>query len=389
MRKSALLALGLVVTLLVTLGLVVLSSASEANGVKLYGDAQHFMKRQFIYLGVGVFLSVVAAWLDYHFWRKFPILMWLAFGAVLVLLVLVLPEFLGRAVKGSCRWLNVGPVNIQPSEFAKLMTVISLAVWLDRAGTQIGSFMRGIFVPGLMIAALAVPILREPDFGSVMVVGSTGLLILLVAGVNLWWWFGVLAGGFGVVAVKVLSNPNRMARIAAWFGSSLSVGADIADKAAEQAAYQARMALVAIKNGGILGVGLGESMQKQYYLPEAHTDFIFAVGAEELGIIFTLAVLFLFLSLFALTVYIAWHAADRFGRYLVVGMGFILFFQAIFNLGVVCAALPTKGMALPFFSYGGTNMLSAFVAVGTIFSVGIRTVRGSRRKVRGHGFPRG
>ena len=147
----------------------------------------------------------------------------------------------------------------------------------------------------------------------------------------------------------------------------------------DAAAYQAHMALVAIKNGGILGVGLGKSMQKQYYLPECHTDFIFAVGAEELGLFFSIAVVVLFLVFFCISVYIARNASDRFGRFLVIGMAFIVFFQAVFNLGVVCEALPTKGMALPFFSYGGTNLLSAFFAVGTILSVGIHSYRDKKR----------
>ena len=181
--------------------------------------------------------------------------------------------------------------------------------------------------------------------------------------------------GLAVVVYRVLTNANRMARIAAFFGIKLDVGAEVMDAAATRAAYQANMALAAIGNGGIWGVGLGESMQKQLYLPEAHTDFVFAVGAEELGLPFSIGVLLLFSAFFALSVYIARKAGDRFGRFLVIGMAFIIFFQAMFNLGVVCKALPTKGMALPFFSYGGTNLLSSFFAVGTILSVGIHTYR--------------
>ena len=191
--------------------------------------------------------------------------------------------------------------------------------------------------------------------------------------------FGLL--GLGVVAYKVLTNANRMARIAAFFGIKLNLGAEVVDAAAKRAAYQADMALAAIGNGGIWGVGLGESMQKQLYLPEAHTDFVFAVGAEELGLIFSIGVLLLFAAFFAISVYIARRAYDRFGRFLVVGMAFIIFFQAMFNLGVVCKALPTKGMALPFFSYGGTNLLCTFFAVGTILSVGIHSYRDRQRQL--------
>ena len=156
-------------------------------------------------------------------------------------------------------------------------------------------------------------------------------------------------------------------------------GANVSDAAAERAAYQANQALAAFGNSNVWGVGLGESMQKHFYLPEAHTDFVFAVGAEELGIVFSIGVVLLFCAFYALSLYIARKASDRFGRVLVIGMSYIIFFQAIFNIGVVCKALPTKGMALPFFSYGGTNMLSAFFAVGMILSVGIHSYRERKR----------
>ena len=170
-----------------------------------------------------------------------------------------------------------------------------------------------------------------------------------------------------------------MAFVHSVFGGGQDVVEKVTTANMDPAAYQAHMALVAIKNGGLWGVGLGESMQKQYYLPECHTDFIFAVGAEELGLFFSIAVIVLFLAFFCISVYIARNASDRFGRFLVIGMAFIIFFQAMFNLGVVCEALPTKGMALPFFSYGGTNLLSAFFAVGTILSVGIHSYRDKKR----------
>jgi len=372
-RKSALFWFGLVVTALVALGLIVLSSASEANAIRLHnGDPYFFMKRQFAYLGAGIVLAVCVAMFDYRRWRDNPWLTWLFFAVVIALLLAV---FSFKPINGSHRWISLGPLRLQPSEFAKLATVILLSVWLDRLGWKVELFVKGALWPAVLIGVIALPILVEPDFGSVMVVGLVGFLVMLVSGVRLLHMapFGLL--GVGVVVYKVLTNANRMARIAAFFGIKLNLGAEVVDEAAKRAAYQADMALAAIGNGGIWGVGLGESMQKQLYLPEAHTDFVFAVGAEELGIIFSVGTLFLFAAFFALSVYIARKAGDRFGRFLVVGMAFIIFFQAMFNIGVVCKALPTKGMALPFFSYGGTNLLSTFFAVGTILSVGIHTYR--------------
>ena len=355
MRKSALFWFGLVVTALVALGLVVLSSASEANAMRLHGDAYYFIKRQFIYLGVGVVLAVVVSMFDYHKWRDWEFLSWVFFAVVMVLLVAV---FGFRAINGSHRWIAVGPIRIQPSELAKLLTVIMVSVWLDKASWKVELFMRGAFWPAALIGIIALPVLLEPDFGSVMVIGSVGFLLMFVGGTRILHMIPFAVCGVGVVVFKILTNANRVARLF--------------DESKE---YQVKMALAAIANADIWGAGLGESMQKHLYLPEAHTDFVFAVGAEELGIVFSVATVLLFLAFFALSIYIARKAQDRFGRFLVIGMTFIIFFQAMFNLGVVCKALPTKGMALPFFSYGGTNMLSAFFAVGTILSVGIHSYR--------------
>jgi len=371
-RKSALLWFGLVVTALVALGLVVLSSASEANAVRLHNDAYFFMKRQFAYLVVGILLAVGVALFDYRKWRDYEPLTWLFFVVVLALLAAV---FLFPAINGSHRWIKCGPLRLQPSEFAKLVTVILLSVWLDKSGWRVELFMRGAFWPAVLIGVIALPVLREPDFGSVMVIGFAGFLIMFVAGTRILHLVPFIVCGLGVFVAKVVTNANRMARIAAFFGVKLNIGAEVMDAAAERASYQADQALAAIGNSKIWGVGLGESMQKHLYLPEAHTDFVFAVGAEELGVVFSIGVVLLFVAFFALSVYIARKAADRFGRFLVIGMAFVIFFQAMFNLGVVCEALPTKGMALPFFSYGGTNLLSAFFAVGTILSVGIHSYR--------------
>ena len=384
MRKSALLAFGLVVAIIVALGLIVLSSASEANGVRLYNDAYFFMKRQFAYLAVGILIAVGTALFDYRKWRDHMFLSWFAFAVVFAMLLAVFPP-IGRAINGSYRWINLGPLNLQPSEFAKLLTVIILSVWLDRVGWRVELFKHGAVVPGLLIGILAAPVMFEPDFGSTMVIGLVGFLVMLIAGVRMLHMFPFFALGGTALVYKVVTNANRMARIAAFFGIKIEVGAEVMDAAAKRAAYQADQALVAIGNGGIWGVGLNQSMQKHYYLPEAHTDFIFAIGAEELGRPFSVATLLLFIAFFGLSLYIACKASDRLGRFLVMGMSFIIFFQAMFNIGVVCEALPTKGMALPFFSYGGTNMLSAFFAVGTILSVGIHSYTGNRKRKIQHG----
>ena len=376
MRKSALFSFGLVVTALVTLGLVILSSASEANGVRLHHDPYFFMKRQFMYLAMGVFIAVVVAAVDYRRWRDQWFLAALFYGVVFLLLFAV---FGFRPINGSYRWIALGPLRLQPSEFAKLAVVIMVSVWLDKASWKVELFTRGAFWSAILIALLAGPVLLEPDFGSVMVIGAAGFLVMFVAGVRILHLLPFVVIGVCGAAVKLMFNANRMRRLAAFFSHSQDVAATVSTSSMDPAAYQAHMALVAIRNGGLFGVGIGESMQKMYYLPEAHTDMIFAIGAEELGLAFSVSVVVLFVLFFALAVYIARNASDRFGRFLVIGMAFIIFFQAMFNIGVVCEALPTKGMALPFFSYGGTNLLSAFFAVGTILSVGIHSYRDRKR----------
>ncbi len=379
MRKSALIAFALVVAALVALGLIVLFSASEANGIRLHKDAYFFLKRQFVFLGAGVFIAICAALIDYRRWRDIPGIAWVMYAVVFVLLLLVLPQFGGREINGSYRWIALGPVNLQPSELAKLVVVIVLAVWMDRCGWRVELFVKGLVIPCVIIGAYAGLVIIEPDFGSVMVLCAAGGLVMFVAGVRM--RHIIPAGVAGAVATGVVLcfNANRMRRLLAFLNSAQDGAEKVSTATMDAAAYQAHMALVAIKNGGLWGVGLGESIQKQYYLPECHTDFIFAVGAEELGLFFSIGVIVLFLAFFLLAVYIARRASDRFGRFLVIGMAFIVFFQAMFNLGVVCEALPTKGMALPFFSYGGTNLLCAFFAVGTILSVGIHSYRDKKR----------
>jgi len=378
-KKTPLFIFGLVVVAITALGLVILSSASEANALRLFDDPHHFMTRQFMFVAAGMAIAAIVAAFDYRKWRECWFLTAVFYIVVFALLLLV---FRYDPVNGSKRWIPFGPVNLQPSEFAKLATVVAVAVWLDRAGWRVELFKKGALVTFAIIGALALPVLREPDFGSVMVIALAGATVMFMAGVRIMHMLPLFAVGFAGVAYKVCTNANRMARIAAFFGVNIDVGgAEVVDAAAKRAAYQSEQAIVALKNGGWTGVGLGESMQKHFYLPEAHTDFIFAVGGEELGLVFTFCVLALFIAFFAIAVYIARKSADRFGRLLAFGMAFLVFFQAIFNLGVVCKALPTKGMALPFFSYGGTNMLSTFFAVGTILSVGIHSLRDRKREI--------
>jgi cell division protein FtsW len=268
-------------------------------------------------------------------------------------------------------------VSLQPSEFAKITLVIVLSVWLDKIAYKVKTFNKGALFSALLMLGFIGPVIAEPDFGSTMVLGIVGGSLMLVAGVKL-----IHIGLFFVVGLAgflgmVLTNKNRLARLIDFFG----VEGGTLSPAAKRAAYQVGESMDAIMAGGFWGKGYGESLHKHSYLPEAHTDFVLAVGAEELGLWFIIVVLLLFSLFFVISIYIARKAADKFGKFIVYGMMVIIYFQAMFNVGVVCKALPTKGMALPFFSYGGTNLMTSLIAVGMIFSVGLYSYREGRRKL--------
>ena len=391
MRKSALFFFGLAAASLAALGLIVLSSASTVNSEKWFGRDRIyvFFYRQMAYLAVGAVVAFMAARVDYHVWKDHRAFTWWVYGGIFVLLCAVFPP-IGHLTNGAYRWIPLGPVHIQPSELAKIAIVITVAMWMDSLGWKAERFRSGALVPLGLIGIYAVPILAETDLGSTMVVASAGLLVMFMAGTRFLYFVGAGAVGIAGIAGVLLTNANRMRRIAAWLPAWLCglLGVEPAsqvEKLSEMSAakYQVYNSLVAISNGGVWGSGYGYSMQKQHYLPEAHTDFVMAIGAEEFGLLFTIAVIVLFFLFFILACYIGAKASDRFGRYLAVGVGFIIFFQAMFNLGVICEAYPTKGMALPFFSYGGTNMLSACFAVGMVLSVGLHSDRVSKLCPRG------
>jgi cell division protein FtsW len=272
-----------------------------------------------------------------------------------------------------------GPVRLQPSEFAKIVLVIALSVFLDKVGWRIELFWKGAV---RALAILAIPMalaVAEPDFGSTMVLGLTGGVLMIVAGMRVRHMLIVVGAGLLGVVPLLVSNANRMRRIAAWLPDGCKEllskwcpwlgDLTVSTEEAQEANYQLDQALIAIRNGGESGVGFGASMQKQMYLPENHTDFIFAIGAEEWGIGFSLILLALFVIVFICGVVISVKSCDRLGKFIAFGITFLIFFQAMFNMGVVTGLLPTKGLALPFISYGGTNLMSAFISIGTLINV--------------------
>ena len=254
-----------------------------------------------------------------------------------------------------------------------------MAVFLDKVGWRIELFWKGAVKALAIVAVPMILAVAEPDFGSTMVLGLTGGVLMVVAGMRVRHMLVIGATGLVGIGSLLLSNGNRMRRIAAWLPDGVKSflssccpwlgDLTVSTEDAQEANYQLNQALVAIRNGGETGVGFGNSMQKQMYLPENHTDFIFAIGAEEWGIGFSLLLLTLFVTVFVCGVIISVKSCDRLGKFIAFGITFLIFFQAMFNMGVVTGLLPTKGLALPFISYGGTNLMSAFIAIGTLINV--------------------
>ena len=369
--KRTLLVLALTVLGLLAVGFVLLASAGVVDEKR-----NPYIIKQAIFLGVAMIPFIVTFFLDYHIWQRWPFLtiaVYLVVCAMLAL-VLALPEH-----KGSRRWIDLGPFQIQPSEIAKIVALLATAVFLDRARWKVELFWKGALPAAAIFGLFAVLILKEPDFGSTVIVGTLGLTVMWVAGVKFFHLLYIGLAGVAIVVPILVHNKNRMRRLLAMFPESignklidaLNLPFDAAaDEKIKNALYQKEQSIIAIQRGGITGVGFNQSQQKYKYLPERHTDFIFAIGAEEWGLMLSLLLLGLFVTLFVCGIIISMHAPDRLGRLIAAGITFLIFFQAICNMGVVSGALPTKGLALPFISYGGTNLVMSLTAMGMLFNVG-------------------
>ncbi len=360
MRKT-LTTLALTVVMLLGLGIVLLATASAVRAQGLYADPHFFVKRQLMWLVLSVAVVFAASRFDYHWWKETPLMTVGFYVAVVIALLLVFCPGIGGKVKGSYRWLNLGFLRMQPSEFAKVLAVIAMSVWMDRIGWRVRQFWKGAVFPALGLGLLAGLLVMEPDFGSTMVVCVVGGLLMFVVGTRIIYLLLFGLTGVAGVGAMLLTNANRMERINAWLHG---------EDSASSAAYQLKQAILAFENGGPWGVGFNQSIQKYNYLPEAHTDFIFAIGGEEFGYIFSIGVLLAYAIILVCGVLISMRAPDRLGRLMAFGMMLLLVFQAAFNIGVVTGCLPTKGLALPFISYGGTNLITALFAVGTLMNIG-------------------
>jgi cell division protein FtsW len=354
-RKSVYLLVA-AITILVVVGCVMLWSTS-AFAREHVNDPAHFIKRQFIWLGVGFAACIVASNLDYHFWQK-TWRWW--FGASIVLLMLCFAPHIGKEVGGSKRWLNLGIASFQPSELAKLATISALAWWYSRSEIDSESFWKGFVIPGLLASIPLCLIAPEVDMGCTALIGATTLGMMFVAGARLAYILPVVGGGLVALFWIATHMQQRLARLLAFL--------DL-EKHRLGAGLQQYQALIAFGSGGVDGLGLGNSRQKQAYLPEAHTDFIFSIIGEELGLRCTLIIIFCYVLIIVCGVLISMNARDRFGMLLGFGLVVVIALQAAVNIGVNTALLPNKGLPLPFVSYGGSNLAFCLMAVGILINI--------------------
>jgi cell division protein FtsW len=340
------------VAALVSIGLVVLFSASSP----IKGGPYAYLYKQFIFLALAIGAGWAVAIADLEQLRKFA---WVASAVALFFLVLVLIPQVGISVKGSRRWLGLGGVRLQVSEFAKLALVFSLAHYLALNQSKLHDFYRGFVIPAAWTGLFAVLVLAEPDFGTAFLIGSIGMILLFLAGARLKFLVPSIAAALVAFALLVLNNPVRLRRITSFMDIEANRG---------DGAYQLWQAILAFAAGGVDGVGLGQGRQQNSFLPEAHTDFIFAIMGEEMGLIFTLLVVGLFVTIFVAGLMHVRRAPNLFQFLLVTGCLLLICLQAIINLGVVTGMLPTKGMSLPFISAGGSNLLLMGLLVGIIIN---------------------
>jgi cell division protein FtsW len=354
-RKSAYI-LFLAVLGLLVIGIVMLFSTS-AFARDSHGDVYFFIKRQALWFGIGLAVCTFVALIDYHFWQR---TWWLWFTLALVVLVLCYIPPLGLRINGSRRWVGLGPFTFQPSEIAKIAAVFFLAAWFSRHEKTGNSLLYGFVLPLVTVGLLGGLILGEVDLGTAALLGATAFVVMFVAGANP-LLLGILSftslGGILLVATQM---SERMGRLSAFLHPQLFK---------EDAGLQQMQALIAWGSGGMEGLGLGNGRQKMLYLPYAHTDFIFPIIGEELGLRISLLVVFLFVVIIVCGIMIALHAKDRFGLLLGCGIVSLLALQAAVNIGVTTSLLPNKGLPLPFISYGGSNLVACLFGIGLLLNI--------------------
>ncbi len=347
----------LIVMILMAIGIIMIYSTSAIYANDRMHDSLYFLKRHLIYLVGGLFMMLVAMGIDIQALRKFskPIML-----ASIILLILVLIPHIGRETAGARRWFKIGLLNFQPSEFAKIAILVYLADLLARKEKVAKSFLYGYLPPMLVLGLVLGLVLLEPDLGTAIAISIIGMLMLFVNGIRPSYIFASLLASIPALYILLFRVPYRRKRMMIFLNPW-------SDK--RGAGFQIIQSFIALGSGGLLGVGLGQSRQKLFYLPASHTDFIFSIIGEELGFIGAASVVVLFILFVWEGMKITFRASGQFEKLLSMALVCLIALEAVINIGVTAGVLPTKGLPLPFISYGGTSLMFHLTAVGLLLNI--------------------
>jgi len=353
----------LAILLLIVIGVVMVYSSSSVVAMTTYNDSAFFMKRQIMWAAFGLAVMAVMMRLDHRLLSDQRVVIALVVVA-LVLLAATLAPGIGKMVNGARRWLRFGILSFQPSEFAKFALVVYISYYAEKKGARLRDFVNGLVPAYVLTAAFLIGVALQPDFGSAMTMAGVAGIMLFAGGANTLHLGGTLIAALPLVYAAVAHKTYRLRRITAFLNPWDSQ---------DGAGYQIIQSFLAFGSGGVFGRGLGEGRQKLLFLPERHSDFIYAVIGEELGLLGSLAVVALFLVILWRGVKIALASGEPFSRSLALGTTLLVCMQAVINMGVVTGLLPTKGIALPLVSYGGSSLVMTMAALGVLLNISRET----------------
>jgi cell division protein FtsW len=352
-----------VALILAGIGIVMVYSTSAIMAGDRFGDPYYFLKRQALYAGAGFLLMIIMMFVPYGTLKRlaYPI-----FILSVLLLIAVLIPGIGHKAGGAMRWLKIAGFTFQPSEFAKLGLIIFLAYLLAKKEEKIRSFSFG-FLPTVLFSGLVIGlILIEPDFGTALFLTAVVLILLFISGARMIYIAGAFLLGAPAVYVLLMNAEYRYKRLISFIRPW---------EDPTGASFQIIQSFLSFGSGGLFGLGLGEGRQKLFFLPAPHTDFIFSIIGEELGLLGALGVVLLFFILTFRGIQIGMSIQDKFGSYLALGIALMISLQAVTNMGVVLGLLPTKGLTLPFVSYGGSSLMANFIGLGILLRLSIHAER--------------
>lgn len=345
-----------IVIVLLCLGAVMIYSASYAYAEKYSHDIKAYIEPHLMYAAIGLAAMYLVSHIDYMTLKRFA---YVIFIGVLLLMILTAIPGIGKVHHGARRWFEIGPISFQPSELMKLAIILAFAKYYVENPAKNKKFVPGILIPGIVIAMIAVIMLFQSHMSGLIILAAVAVIMMFLGGCNaLWLGAGGLAGGVAVYFIFV--TGYRSDRIAAWLDPW---------KFAKDEGWQTIQSLYSISQGGIFGTGIGESLQKNLYLPEPQNDFIFAIWCEELGFVGAVLVIILFGLLVWRGIKIALSSPNKYASYVVLGIVLKVALQALLNMAVVTNTIPNTGISLPFFSYGGTSLLFLMIEMGIVLSV--------------------